>query len=153
MQPTLETFREAVNSCRGNLSRVATVFKCTRATIANWVTAGGEEWKQVVRDARMRLFDDCLVSAEVLARGIPDKDENGNILGWLEKPDGQMVRYLLSTLGKQEGFGDTPETAADKPLEASQPKAIRVQVVYNSAEDLKLQENEQTAAAEKEETE
>jgi len=141
MQPELETFREAVEKYRGNLSKVATAFQVTRGTIANWLNAGGDEWKQVVRDARMRLFDDCLISAEVLARGIPERDEQGNIIGWVEKPDGQMVRYVLSTLGRSEGFGDTPETANDKPLEASQ-KNIRVQVVYNNAKDLELQVHE-----------
>lgn len=139
MQPDLETFRKAVEQYRGNLSKVATAFQVTRGTIANWLNAGGDEWKQVVRDARMRLFDDCLISAEILARGIPEKDEEGNIIGWVEKPDGQMVRYVLSSLGKNEGFGDTPETATDKPIE-SQQREIRVQVVYNSAADLELQE-------------
>ena len=139
MQPDLETFRKAVEQYRGNLSKVATAFQVTRGTIANWLNAGGDEWKQVVRDARMRLFDDCLISAEILARGIPEKDEEGNIIGWIEKPDGQMVRYVLSSLGKNEGFGDTPETATDKPIE-SQQREIRVQVVYNSAADLELQE-------------
>lgn len=139
MQPDLETFRKAVEQYRGNLSKVATAFQVTRGTIANWLNAGGDEWKQVVRDARMRLFDDCLISAEILARGIPEKDEDGNIIGWIEKPDGQMVRYVLSSLGKNEGFGDTPETATDKPIE-SQQREIRVQVVYNSAADLELQE-------------
>lgn len=127
-----------VNECRGNLSSVARRLGVTRNTLTNWVTAGGDEWKQVVRDARMRLFDDCLVSAEVLARGIPEKDDDGNVIGWLEKPDGQMVRYLLSTLGKEEGFGDTPETSQDKPIDGT-AKEIRVNVVYNDAKDLELQ--------------
>ena len=139
MQPELETFRNAVNACRGNLSRVATTFQVTRATVANWVAAGGDEWKQVVRDARMRLFDDSLVSGEVLARGIPDRDEEGNIIGWIEKPDGQMIRYFLSVLGREEGFGDTPDTLQDKQVNDT-PKEIRVQVVYNNAADLDLQD-------------
>ena len=146
MQPDLDVFRDAVNKCRGNLSKVATAFGVTRTTIANWVVAGGEEWKNVVRDARMRLFDDCLISAEVLARGIPLKDDLGNIIGWVERPDGQMVRYVLSTLGKEEGFGDTPETATDKPINA--PREVRVQVVYNDAKDLELQEQNGTKATE-----
>lgn len=138
MQPTLEAFQNAVDLYRGNLSKVATAFKVARRTIKNWVDAGGDEWKKVVEDARMRLFDDCLISGEVLARGIPQKDEQGNIVGWIEKPDGQMIRYFLSMLGKSEGFGDTAETAMDKSVESTQ-KEIRVQVVYNDAKDLELQ--------------
>ena len=138
MQPELETFREVVERYRGNLTMVAKAFGVSRKTICNWYNTGGDEWKHVIQDARMRLFDDCLISAEVLARGIPEKDEQGNIIGWIEKPDGQMVRYLLSTLGKNEGFGDTPETATDKPLD-NQQKEVRIRVVYNDVKDLELQ--------------
>ena len=147
MQPEFDTFKAAVEKYRGNLTKVAQAFGVVRTTVLNWVNAGGDEWKGVVRDARMRLFDDCLVAAEVLAKGIPLKDDDGNIIGWAEKPDGQTIRYLLSCLGKYEGFGDTPETASDKPVE-TQPKEIRVQVVYNSAADLELQQNNQVVKAE-----
>ena len=143
MKPDLETFREAVIKYRGNLSKVAASFNRSRVQVENWVKEGGDEWRNIVRDARMRLFDDSLISAELLAKGIPIIDEKtGNIMGWEEKPDGQMIRYLLSTLGRNEGFSDTHETVQDKPI-AAQPKEIRVQVVYNSAADLELQENKQ----------
>ena len=33
--------------------------------------------------------------------------EDGKIVGWTEKPDGNMLRYLLGHLGKNEGFGDS----------------------------------------------
>lgn len=39
-----------------------------------------------------------------MALGIPERDDKGNFTGWLERPDGNMLRYLLSTLGKEEGF-------------------------------------------------
>lgn len=32
-------------------------------------------------------------------------------MGWRERPDGYMIRYLLSTLGKSEGFGEESEDA------------------------------------------
>jgi hypothetical protein len=149
MQPEFNTFREAVNKYRGNLSRVATSFGVTRQTIVNWQVAGGDEWKQVVRDARMRLFDDSLVAGEALARGIPERDAEGNIIGWVEKPDGQMIRYFLSVLGREEGFGDTPDTLQDKQVSGT-PKEIRVQVVYTSAEDLELQSKGEDGGEKKE---
>lgn len=148
MQPDLDTFRAAVRKYRGNLSRVADAFQVTRATIANWVNTDSN-WKQVVHDARMRLFDDCLVSGEMLALGLPLKDEDGKFIGWIEKPDGQTLRYLLSTLGQSEGFGDTLETATDKPLDGVVPKRIEVNVVYNSKEDLELQTKAAEAAMQK----
>ena len=45
--------------------------------------------------------------------GIPEKDESGNFVGWRERPDGYMIRYLLSTLGRNEGFGEESEDAND----------------------------------------
>lgn len=139
MQPDLDIFRTVVKKCRGNLTKVAEAFGVSRVTVTVWMNTN-DEWKQVVRDARMRLFDDCLLSAELLSAGIPAKDEDGKFVGWIEKPDGQMVRYLLSTLGAKEGFGDTLETVQDKQLDGVLPKKIDVQVVYNSKEDLELQE-------------
>ena len=31
----------------------------------------------------------------------------GKVIGWEERPDGNMLRYLLGTLGKKEGFGES----------------------------------------------
>lgn len=145
MQPDLDVFREAVRKYRGNMTKVAEAFGVTRVTVANWMNTN-DEWKQVVRDARMRLFDDCLIAGELLATGIPIKDENGKFIGWDKAPDGQMIRYFLSTLGQQEGFSDTMETATDKPLDSVLPKKIEVNVVYNSKEDLELQEKDAAVA-------
>lgn len=64
-------------------------------------------------DERGSLVDECLVSARVLALGIPEKDENGNFVGWRERPDGYMIRYLLSTLGKNEGFGESVDVTTN----------------------------------------
>lgn len=60
-------------------------------------------------------MDECLVSARVLALGIPEKDEKGNFIGWRERPDGYMIRYLLSTLGRKDGFGEPQDEDADIP--------------------------------------
>ena len=34
-------------------------------------------------------------------------------MGWRERPDGYMIRYLLSTLGRNEGFGEVQEMEGD----------------------------------------
>ena len=139
MQPTLDVFREAVERYRGNLTKVAKAFGVTRTTVANWRNTD-EEWRQVVHDARLKLYDDCLATAEVTALGIPARDDDGRLVGWIEKPDSQMLRYFLSSLGREDGFGDTLETVQDKPLDSVLPRKIAVEVVYNSTADLELQE-------------
>lgn len=106
MTPDIETFREVVKKCRGNLSRVAESFGVTRTTVENWKKKSPEH-TQVVQDARMKMFDNVLGTAEILALGIPDRDENGKFVGWVERPDPSIVKYILGSLGKKEGFGDS----------------------------------------------
>ena len=106
MVPDLDTFREVVNKYRGNLSRVAESFGVSRVTVENWKNRS-QEYAQVVQDARMKMFDNVLGTAEILALGIPDRDENGKFVGWVERPDPSIVKYILGSLGKKEGFGDS----------------------------------------------
>lgn len=106
MKPTKEVFEKAVSKCNGNLSKVAETFKVNRQTVYRWINAD-EDFRLIVDDARMKLFDTCLSTAQVLATGIPHVDGDGRLDGWVERPDSGMLRYLLSTLGKREGFGES----------------------------------------------
>ena len=89
----------------GNISKVAEAFGVWRSALYVWMR-DDEQFQAVVDDARMKMFDKCLATAEVVANGIPDI-QNGKVVGWVEKPDGNMLRYLLGTLGKKEGFGES----------------------------------------------
>lgn len=109
-KPKIDVFREVLRKSGGNLTRVAATFKVARKTVYQWAKED-TEFKDAISDERGSLVDECLVSARVLALGIPEKDEDGNFIGWRERPDGNMVRYLLSTLGRNEGFGEEPEDA------------------------------------------
>ena len=105
MKPDLQTFKEAVVKYNGNISKVAEAFGVWRSALYVWMR-DDEQFQAVVDDARMKMFDKCLATAEVVANGIPDI-QNGKVVGWVEKPDGNMLRYLLGTLGKKEGFGES----------------------------------------------
>lgn len=106
----IEDFRKVVRKSGGNLTKVAATFKVARKTIYQWAKEDSE-FKDAISDERGALVDECLVSARVLALGIPEKDENGNFVGWRDRPDGNMLRYLLSTLGRNEGFGEESDDA------------------------------------------
>lgn len=105
MKPEIETFREAVRKHNGNLTKVAESFGVWRQTVYTWM-GEDEQYQAVVDDARGKMFDSCLSTAQVLANGIPNI-QDGKIIGWIEKPDGSMLRYLMSTLGRREGFGES----------------------------------------------
>ena len=53
-----------------------------------------------------RLFDDVLESSEHLTLGIPLFDDDGSFMGWQEKPDPHIGKYIMSTIGRDEGFGN-----------------------------------------------
>lgn len=107
-KPNIEDFRKILRKSGGNLTKVAATFKVARKTIYQWAKED-TEFKDAISDERGSLVDECLVSARVLALGIPEKDKDGNFVGWRERPDGYMIRYLLSTIGKNEGFGEESE--------------------------------------------
>lgn len=109
-KPDIEEFRKIVRKSGGNLTKVAATFKVARKTIYQWAKED-TGFKEAISDERGSLVDECLVSARILALGIPEKDENGNFVGWRERPDGNMIRYILSTLGRNEGFGEESEDA------------------------------------------
>lgn len=117
--PDIDTFRQVVRARNGNLAKVAETFRVARHTIWDWRNKY-PEYDKVIRDERMQLFDECLSTARIVAMGVPAykqveyEDENGEIKtrrefdGWIERPDANMLRYFISTLGKQEGFGENP---------------------------------------------
>ena len=109
-KPNIEDFRKILRKSGGNLTKVAATFKVARKTVYQCAKED-VEFKDAISDERGALVDECLVSARVLALGIPEKDKDGNFVGWRERPDGYMIRYLLSTLGKSEGFGEESEDA------------------------------------------
>lgn len=52
------------------------------------------------------FLDDAVMTANIAALGIPIKDPQGCVVGWEWPPDFSMVRYLMSTLGRDEDFGE-----------------------------------------------
>lgn len=111
MKPTFKKFEKAVSKYSGNLTKVAESFGVSRTCMYKWVN-DDPKFKEIVEDARMRLFDDCLVTARTVAVGIPII-ENNMLTGWKERPDGNMLRYLLGSLGKKEGLGESIDVTSN----------------------------------------
>lgn len=104
MRPTKEAFQKASEQYGGNLTKIAKSFSVSRTQVYNWIR-DNTEFKEIVDDARGSIFDDCLSTARLMACGIPDI-QDGKMVGYLREPDGAMCRYLMSTLGRKEGFGE-----------------------------------------------
>ncbi len=112
MIPPIEKFKEAMTKYRGNLSQVARAFGVSRHAVYDWINKNSD-YKSVLDDARGEFLDEVVATARVVALGIPLKDDNGNFAGYQVPPDGSMLRYLLSTLGRSEGFGEHIDVTTD----------------------------------------
>ena len=108
MIPPIEKFREAMTKYRGNLSQVARAFGVSRHAVYDWIKKE-PDFGLVRDDARGEFLDEVISTARVVALGIPLKDDKGNFAGYQIPPDGSMLRYLLSTLGRAEVFGEKLE--------------------------------------------
>lgn len=112
MIPPIEKFKEAMAKYRGNLSQVARAFGVSRHAVYDWINKN-PEYKNALDDARGEFLDEVVATARVVALGIPLKDDNGNFAGYQVPPDGSMLRYLMSTLGRSEGFGEHLDVTTD----------------------------------------
>lgn len=121
-KPDISKFIEALESTGGNVSQVAKLLSVSRSTINRWVTED-EAFKDALEDARGKMFDECLTMSRIVALGIPDKAPDGKIIGWIAPPDSAMLRYLLGTLGRNEGFAEQSKVdlKADVNLKGSIP--------------------------------
>ena len=104
-QPTAKRFEKLMNEHGGNISKVAKALGVSRTAIYKWMYAD-PGLKEIMEDSRGEYFDELLDTARWVALGIPELDETGNRIGWTERPDKSMLRYLLGILGRKEGFGE-----------------------------------------------
>ena len=120
-KPNFETFKEIADACQGNYTKIAQAFSVSRQTVYNWCEAD-KEFREIVNDYKMRLYDEALTAARALCVGVPKIDASGKFVGWIERPDPNMVRYILSTLGKNEGFTERRDITSNG--ESIFPKVI-----------------------------
>lgn len=115
-KPTIIKFREIAERHGGNLTKIAEEIGVQRWTVYSWCKAD-VEYQQAIKDQRGKAFDDIYRSAVQIAKGIPKLNRKGEIVGWKSYPDSQLAKYLLSTLGREEGFGESIDiTSGGAPI-------------------------------------
>lgn len=140
-KPKADEFATLVEQCGGNLTMVAKALDVTRKTVYEWCQ-NDSKFRDAVEESRSRLFDKCFASAQAIALGIPDykyeEDDEGKVtkkmVGWLERPDANMLKYLMGTLGKHEGFGDSIDVTSN----GETIKPMKIVVVNNNEEYARL---------------
>ena len=116
-KPPVEKLEKVLAATGGNLSEAARMLGVSRKILRRWCNDDGD-FDDALYEARMHTFDKAFSTAQILAFGVPIM-EKGKFVGWQEHPDPQMVRYLLATLGKDEGFNEevtVHHTVADKGI-------------------------------------
>lgn len=125
MKPRLRRFEELAAKHSGNVSRIADELGINRLTIYRWMDSD-ERFKDAIEEHRGRLLDRCIETASNLANGIPIYDDKGEVIGWKERPDAYMLKYLISTLGRKEGFGESIDVTSKGDRIKLEPMTIEV---------------------------
>lgn len=136
MMASIEEIKEALAKTQGNLSNTAKLLGCTRATLWNW-SQRSPEVKSAIKESRKQLLDRCITSAQALALGVPRTDADGKFVGWDERPDAGMLKYFISTLGRDEGFGENLDiTTNGKDINHIQVEVIDSREQVSKEEDV-----------------
>lgn len=134
-KPPLQEFAEVLQSCGGNLTNVSKALGVNRTTIWQWAK-DDTEFAEAITASRKKMLDECLAAARIVAVGIPITN-NGKFEGWQERPDPSMLRYLISTLGRDEGFGENLDiTSGGKSV-----APIQIEVI-TSRDQVRREDNE-----------
>lgn len=137
-KPTVEKFKEVAEACNGVIGRIAKVFGVYRSTVYDWLKES--KYKNVVEEYRGKLLDECLSVARLTALGIPKLDDKKKVIGWVEKPDSFMLRYLIGKLGSQEGYGESIDITSKG--ESIKPDPVVIEVI-DSRLQVKKQDDEE----------
>lgn len=125
-KPSLREFEIVVENYKGVISKIAEALQVDRSTIYDWCEKD-KRFKATIDNYKGKFLDECLKSGRILALGIPKLDAKKQVIGWKERPDGQMLRYFISTLGRREGYGEQIDVTSKG--ESIKPDPVVVEVI------------------------
>ena len=125
MKPKLKKFKEIASRLGGNISKIADALGVSRGAVYRWIDADSS-FKETIEESRGRLLDELIETAKLFANGVP-RYVDGKFNGWAVPPDGQTLRYLLGTLGRKEGFGESVDITSKG--ESIKPETLTIEVI------------------------
>lgn len=130
-KPTLKKFQQVAEKWAGVKYRIADELGVYRTTIDTWCDED-PEFAQVIQNYKSKCVDECAQVARVVALGIPEVDPaTKKVIGWKVPPDPGMLKYILSTQGKKEGYGESLDVTSNGKSVAT---AIQVEVIDSRAQ-------------------
>ena len=101
-------FLEVLKNKNYHIGKACKAFKISRGTYYLWIS---EDWfKEEIRYLKEEDIDDSEESLRILRRGMPKRNKEGALIGWLIKPEATAVIFHLKTQAKDRGYIEKTET-------------------------------------------
>lgn len=108
-KPSKEIIVTVLEKKHGNLAESARAIGVSRSALAKWISKD-RALSQALEDIREGMIDFTESQMMLLIRGIPKfgkkPDGTQELVGYLERPDSQLIKFNLSTRGRHRGYGE-----------------------------------------------
>lgn len=102
-----EAFLSILQKKNYNVSKACKAFGIDRGRYYVWLK---EKWfAQAIEYLHEEDLDDSEETLRLLRKGVPKKDDKGNITGWIIKPEITATIFHLKTKGKSRGYVERNE--------------------------------------------
>jgi predicted DNA-binding protein (UPF0251 family) len=108
-----ETLLKVIQAKYGNMTHIANAMQVSRTTVWHWVNED-EELKLALKEARESMVDFLESQFYLKVRGIPKIEKNKKtgkeeVIGWEVPPDSYLIKFGLSTQGRDRGWTERRE--------------------------------------------
>jgi len=91
-----------------------------RGTVYDWIKLD-ENFKIKYSYFKEDLIKESESAHRKLRNGIPINDEDGTMIGWVEKPDRAAIEFFLKTIGKEHGYVERQEITGAEGRDLTPP--------------------------------
>lgn len=124
-KPSVALFRDVCEQYSSDRYKIAKHFGVSWNRIKVWM-CDNSEFQDAFDDANLKFLSSVNATGQLLAEGVPVKDKDGNFTGWQERPDSNMTRFYLQTVGKNYGYGDSVDVTTNGKDVSSTPFTIEI---------------------------
>ena len=90
-----------------NISKACASFGITRMTYYEWLN--DTEFAEAIAEMKEEDIDDAEDTLRLLRKGVPKRDAEGNVIGWIIRPELTATIFYLKTQGKARGYVESQE--------------------------------------------
>lgn len=102
-----ERFADILRRKNFNVSKACQAVGISRSTFYEWMQE--EDFAALIEELKEEDIDDAEETLRMLRKGVPKRDEDGNITGWIVAPQLTATIFYLKTQGKSRGYVESTE--------------------------------------------